>query len=207
MSSSTTSIPTPAAFLNAVGGAVLNGGATSKRGDITTAGGLNNAIASQLFGLGAQDKASSTADGLSPFLSDATDTGALKNSITNALLGGSVSARNVQSVAALGATLNMMVRTAQSALATPSSTQRAQALSSFQKLYDTLDQASATIDGAAGNAASLGLSAPGDWTDGDNVKATAAITQDMAAAVKAHTALQEMTRSVGATLMQSYLLG
>ena len=207
MTSSTTSISTPGAYLNAVTSAVLDGGSTRQRADITTTAGLNDAIATQMFGLDSQGNSSSMSDGLSAFLSDVTDTAALKSSITNALLGGSSSEQSVQGVAALGATLNEMVQTAQLALTTTSSTARAQALSTYQSLYDSLNQSTASLDGSAGNAASLGLSAPGDWANSDSVTAIAAITQDMTAAVKAHTALQETSQSIGATLMQSYLLG
>jgi hypothetical protein len=207
MSNSNPLYPTPAEFLNSLGSSILSGGTTTQRANITNAAGLSDAIASQLLGLGSQGNTSSTTDGLSPLLSDVTDTSALKSAITDALLGGSSSGQSIQSLAALGATLNVMVETAQSALTTTSSTLRAKALSTYQNLYDSLDQSAASIDGAAGNAASLGLSAPGDWSNSDSAAGTAAITADMAAAVKAHTVVQEMIPSVSATLIQSYLLG
>lgn len=207
MSGSTSSIPTTSAFLNSLGSSILNGDTTNTRATITNAAGLGNAIASQLLSLGTQGATSTAMDGLSPFLSDVTNSQDLRNAVTNALLGGSDSQQTVQSLAALGSTLNMMSQAAQSALTTTSATGRAQALSTFQALYDTLDQSSASIDGTAGNAASLGLSAPGDWTSSDSAEATAAITQDMAEVVKAHTVVQETVQSVGTTLMQSYLLG
>ncbi len=185
----------------------MSGGTTSQRATITDAAGLNDAIASQLLGLDTQQNASSTTDGVSPLLSDVTNTSELKDAITNALLGGTSSEQSVEGLAALGATLNGMVETAQSALATTSTTLRSQALSTYQGLYASLDQSAASIDGTAGNAASLGLAAPGDWTNSDATVAAAAITLDMTAAVKAHTVVQEMIQSVGATLLQSYLIG
>jgi len=206
MSSSISLYPTTSEFLNKLGSSVLSGGAsTTARTTITTAAGLQNAIASQVLGLGSQTSANASTDGLSPFLSDITDSGALKNAITSSVLGGNESGQSVQSLAALGATLNKMAQLAQSALTANSATARGTALSNFTQLYDTLDQSSASIDGAAGNAASLGLSAPGDWTN--STTGTAAITQDMTSVVKAHTVVQEMIQSVGPTLIQSYLLG
>lgn len=206
MSSSTSLYPTTNAFLNGLDSLILSGGSANVNTTVTDAASLGDAVASQVLGL--ESPVSGTAatnDGLSPLLSDVANSFTLKEAITNSLLGGDSSEQDVQNLAALGATLNDMAKTAQQALASSSSTARGQALSSFQSLYDSLDQSSASIDGSAGNAASLGLSPPGDWTDA--ATGSAAIIQDMTAVVKAHTVVQETIQSVGATLVQSYLLG
>lgn len=204
MSNSASSIPTTGAFLNSLGSSILNGGSKSKKTTVSTVAELDNAIGSQLFAANSQTGTSN--DRLSPFLSDNTTGPLLHNAITNALLGGSDSGQTAQNLAALGSTLNEMAKTAQSALTTTSTTVRTQAQDSYQALYDTLDQSSASIDGSAGNAASLGLSSPGNWGNSDTTAGAQAIASDMTAVVKAHTAVQEMIQSVSATLMQSYLL-
>lgn len=205
MSSTISSYPTPSAFLNSLDSSVLSGGTSHSKAAITDAAGLNESIASQVLGLGSQSSGSSASDGLSPLLSAVSGSSTLTEAITSSLLGSSSSEQAVQNLAALGATLNSMAQTAQSALATNSTTARTQALSNFQSLYNSLDQSSATVDGTAGNAASLGLSEPGDWTNATT--GSAAIVQDMTAVVKAHTAIQETIQSVSATLLQSYLVG
>ncbi|WP_158240519.1 hypothetical protein [Telmatospirillum siberiense] len=206
MSDAASSVPTTGAFLNSLGSSILSGGAASKRKTtVSDVADLGNAIGSQLLGVSGQSATSS--DRLSPFLSDATTTPSLRNAVTNALLGGSDSGQTAQNLAALGSTLNAMAKTAQSALTTTSTTARAQALESYQTLYDSLDQSSSTINGAAGNAASLGLSTPGDWSNSDTTAGTASITGDMTSVVKAHTVVQEMIQSASATLIKSYLLG
>jgi hypothetical protein len=200
---------TPSAFLSSVGSSVLSGGKTNtnNRAAISNGAELNDAIASQLFGTGSTGNSSSATEGLSPFLSDVSTASTFNDAITNALLGGDSSGQSVQDLASLGATLNEMAQTAQSALSTTSSTARTQDLDTYQQLFTALDQSSASIDGTAGNAASLGISSPGDWGNSDSAAATAAIVQDMTAVVKAHTQLQNVIQSISAALTDSFLLG
>lgn len=196
----------PVTFRSAVTSSVLNGNngaGNSAGGTITDAASLEDAIASQALGGASRTPGDLT---YSPLASADSQPSDFQASITSAILGGSDAIDAVSNLAALGATLNAMAQTAQSALSTVSVSDRATDLANYQSLYDSLDQAQASVNGQASNAASLGVSAPGDWANTDTAVGTAAIISDMSQVVQAHTALQQTIQSVGATLITSLLV-
>ena len=157
---------------------------------------------------GVKGKAGGDGLSLSSLLTEMGNAAALRDAIAGAILGGNANSNALSALAGLGATLNAMAAVAQMALTSDSATARANALSEFQGLYYSLDKAAVAIDGAAGNARSLGVTAPGDWTNPDPAAGKTTITADMTNVVKAHMVVQEMIPSVATTLLaQSLALG
>lgn len=195
--------PTPAQFQATLSSDLLGSGTAAAQAAISTPSDLAAAIDSSVLSLGAN----TGTDQLSPLLADVQNGSSLQQAIGNLLMGSTDSSQTVGNLATLGATLNSMAQTAQSALASQSATQRTQDLATYQTLFSSLDDSGAAIDGSAGNAASLGLPQPGDWGNSDTAAGTQAITTDMSAVVRAYAALQQTIQSVGATLVASMELG
>jgi hypothetical protein len=204
MTTSSAVSPSPDQFQASVSRDVLGAGSgTARQATISTPSDLSAAIDSSVLALGTQ----SGTESLSPLLADVQNGSSMQQAIGNLLLGGTDSSQTVGNLAALGATLNSMAKTAQSALASQSPSQRTQDLSTYQSLLSSLDDGTVLLDGTAGNATSLGLPQPGNWGDSNLAAGTQAIATDMTAVVKAYIALQHTVAAASASLLSSMELG
>lgn len=202
---SVTSTTTVSGFANSLGRSILSGGSATGKGrsSISDASSLANANLSAILSLGTS---SGSKTGSSPLLANGTDLTSYHNALTAAILGKDNALSGVAEAAALGSTLDAMAKAAQSALSSLNTTDRTKALATYKSLYDQLNSSTVSLNGLAENAASLGLSAPGNWANSDLQAGTQAIAKDMAAVVRAHASVSSMTHVNSATLIASLFL-
>lgn len=209
MTSSSAVSPSPLVFRSTLTASILRGGAKQTASALPADGNqLSASISTAVLGIGTTGNGTTgSGTGGSPLLQSGLSAEGFRGALSSALLGGSTTGNTIAELASLGATLNAMARTAQTALSATSTTQRAQALTGYKTLLSSLDASSATINGAGANSASLHLPTPGKWDDKDLAKGSVAIGTDMAAAVRAYSVIQQTIHSVGPTLISSMVLG